>query len=100
MAKLIKTVRRELAMKCPEGRYRGKAINIFLMQGDLIVFQVKGTRTKHTISIGHCYNMAINLTMEQEYKQKLREYDEKKRVGGKPRKPVKPDLHLNPKLYR
>lgn len=78
---------------------RGRKLIITLLPGDVLQFRSKGKRTVFEIPLGHCFNLALLFSLENQYRQRLKEYQLKKKAGTKYLKqPKRPTLFLN-KIY-
>jgi hypothetical protein len=96
--KLTKAIKRELFSTEQHGKHRGKPFIVELIPGDEISFRVKGTKKSYSVYLGHCLRMAKILTMESEYKEKLKVFSEKKKAGLRAKKPNRPSMPFN-KMY-
>jgi hypothetical protein len=96
--KLLKPIKREMLSREQNGKHRGRAVIVELLPGDEIGFRVKGTRTQYTAYLGHCYRLALILTLEREYKEKYDAYLKAKKQGKRVRRPKRPQLPFN-KIY-
>ena len=97
--KLNKTIRREMlsGAQMTKGKYRNRPIVVELRAGDELGFQIKGTRQRYTVYLGHCFRLAQLLTLEHEYKEKMKIYQSRPK-GTRMRKPKKPILPFG-KIY-
>jgi hypothetical protein len=96
--KLIKPIKRQLLSTEQYGKNRGKAIIVELLPGDEISFRTKGSHKTQSVYLGHCYKLAQILAIESEYKVKLEEYNNKKKIGQVARRPKRPSMPFN-KMY-
>ena len=87
--KLIRPIKRELLASSTVGKYRGRSIVVTLVPGDMLRFQIKGTRQYYEVSLHACYRMAQIATWENDYQDKVKTYNMKKNAGYKARKPKK-----------
>lgn len=86
--KLHKPITREVGMVDRKGR----GFKVTMEPGDILTFQVKGTRQRHSVYLGHCLAMAQIMSADEEYKRKVATYEARKAAGGRPRRPKKPWL--------
>lgn len=94
--KLIKPVRREMLAVSTVGKYRNRPIIVTIDGGDVIRFQIKGTRQSYETSLHFCYRLAQIMTWEEQYQQRKKEYEIKKKAGYKRlRKPRQIVMHLD-----
>ena len=77
----------------------GKKIIVTLKAGDMLEFRVKGKRTVYEIPLGSCLNLAMIQYIEDEYKNKLKKYKEKKALGIRTKKPKRPARLFSKKWY-
>ncbi len=97
--KLTKNVKRETLAVKTMGKYRDRPIIVTLEPGDVLSFRIKGTRQEASVSLAHCYQLAQIVEGEVRYKQKVKEYKEKKKLGYRHlRRPKKMDFPFN-KIY-
>ncbi len=97
--KLTKNVKRETLGVKTRGKYRDRPIIVTLEPGDMLSFRIKGTQQEATVSLAHCYQLAQIVEGEMRYKQKVKEYKEKKKLGYQHlRQPKKIDFPFN-KIY-
>lgn len=95
--KLIKTVKRETFST----DRKGKPIIVSLEAGDMISFRTKGKRSEFRIYLGHCLAMAQLLTWNEQYQQKLKIYNEKKKAGYRNlKKPKRSQAPFNEMYYK
>ena len=93
---LLKDIHREtLAVTDMSGR---KMI-VTLEAGDMLTFRAKGKRFKYTVPIQACYNLALIYTVNQRWKERMRAYNEKRKMGLRTRKPKKLPPIFNQKMY-
>jgi len=68
-----------------------------------ITFREKGKRTRFTASLAGCYNLAMITQAEQNYKERMENYNRRKKLGVKgircPKRPTLADM-FNPKYRR
>ena len=58
-----------------------------------VSFRLKGKKTRYTTTLHSCYNMAVLSHVQKEYNDKLKRYNEKKKLGYKGlKKPKAPNL--------
>ena len=81
--KLTKNVRRETLAVTTRGKYRDRPIIVTLEPGDILSFRIKGTRQEASVSLAHCYQLAQIVECEVRYKEYLKTYKEKKKLGYK-----------------
>lgn len=76
---LVKTVTRQtLGLNSKD-----KPMLVSLEGGDELSFKAKGSRTTYTVALGHCYRLAQLLTFDEQYAERLKEYNRKKNAGYK-----------------
>lgn len=93
--KLLKPVKRELFSTSRKGR----TLIVSLEPGDMISFREKGLKKSFNCYIGHCYVLAQIMQADQEYKERMKNYEERKKKGAKGlRKPKKAFLPFS-KIY-
>lgn len=99
MTKLTKSVKREtLYTSVQHGKRRGRPVFVELQPGDILSFRIKGTRQRTDVSLMHCYNLAQIITTDRLYREKLKTYEDRKKLGIRGKKPKKPSGNFN-KLY-
>jgi hypothetical protein len=73
----------------------GRTLLIELNPDDTISFRLKGKKTRYTVSLLKCFNMAIVESVLSEYKEKADTYKLKKDIGYKRiKRPKKPQLGM------
>ena len=77
----------------------GRKIIVTLEPGDMITFRAKGKRTAYEVPLAACYNLALIFTVTSWYKQKMKVYKEKQKLGIRSRKPRKISAIFNQKYY-
>ena len=93
---LTKSIHREcLAVTDMTGR---KQI-ITLEPGDMLAFRSKGKRMTYSVPIAACYNLALIFTVNSWYRDKMKVWKEKKKLGVRCRKPKKISSIFNQKYY-
>ena len=93
---LTKPIRREtLAVTDMAGR---KQI-ISLEPGDMLTFRSKGKRMTYEVPIAACYNLALIFTVNSWYRNKMKVWKEKKKMGVRCRKPKRISSVFNQKYY-
>jgi len=92
MATLLqKPVIRETADVQRFGKHAGRPLVLELEPPNLIHIRIKGTRQRYTTTVTEVFSYAQRAAREQLYRQQLKEYHEKKKLGFKKlRKPKKP----------
>lgn len=96
---LTKKIKRQMMSKGLErGKNRDKNIIVTLIPGDMIEFRVKGTRTTYSTYLGHAFRLAQMLTIDSDYKKRMKEYHEKKKFRKGLRMPKRPMIPFN-KIY-
>lgn len=98
--KLTKPVVREMlsGAEMSRGKYANRAILVSLLPGDEVEFRIKGTRQRFSVYLGHCFRLAQILTLESQYKDKVKAYQERKKSGARAIRPRKPMLPFS-KVY-
>lgn len=97
--RLDKAVTREMMSRGLErGKGRERAVLVSLMPGDMIRFRLKGTRKAYECYLGHCYRLAQALTLEEDFKERMKVYNEKKKYQKGLRKPKRPMIPVS-KFY-
>ena len=80
--KLINTITRELLGTTI--RYKGgqeRSVIVSLPPGDIIQFRGKGLKKTYEIHLGHCLNLAEIIQNERDYKEAVKDYKERKKLG-------------------
>lgn len=93
--KLLKEVKRETISRAAR-----RPMIVSLMPGDVLSFREKGRRKTVEISLGHCFNLAKILSIENMYHEKMEEYKRKKKAGLRAKKPKKSSQFFNPFYYK
>lgn len=78
---------------------RGRKVIVTLKAGDMLEFRVKGKRLKYEVPLASCMNLAFIQFMEDNYKQRVKTYKEKKSLGKRARKPKRPARIFTKKWY-
>lgn len=86
---LTKAIKRELVLD-----QRGKTVMIELEPGDLISFRLKGKRTRYTVSLHKCFNLAMLQFLNDDYQDRLKKHEIKKKAGYKTKKPKQPGFSM------
>lgn len=90
--KLSKTIVRELLST----DRKGKPIIIELEGGDMLTFRLKGSPKRYSIFLGHCFRLAQIFQADSDYREKMKDYQAKKKMGMKRlRKPKQSSLPYN-----
>lgn len=85
--KLHKSVSRETIAVTSR---RNETVIVTLLPGDMLGFRVKNKRTRFTISLAHCFNLAVLFDSMTKDEEAIKEYKQKKDAGYKRlRKPKK-----------
>jgi len=93
--KLVKPVTREM-LYSPNGR----TIYATLEPGDEISFRAKGRRRTASVPLSHVMNLATIFQSMREHKEKMKEYERKKKAGYKNlRRPRQISLAMFNKFY-
>lgn len=87
MLKLLKPIKREMVQS-----FRGKKVIVTLEPGDLINFRIKRKKLSYEISLHQVINLALMQYLRVNYRDKLKVYETKRKVGYKVRKPVRPSF--------
>jgi len=76
----------------------GRKMVITIQPGDTLEFRGVGKRFRYSISLAACYNLAIISTVNENYKERVKVWKEKKKMGLRCRKP-KPLPYIFNKQY-
>ena len=79
--------------------YPGRKIIVTLEPGDTISFRAKGKRTSYEVPLQACYNLALIFTVNFWYKEKMKVWKEKKKMGYRCRKPKKMSAIFSQQYY-
>lgn len=79
--------------------HQGRKIIVTLEPGDMLEFRAKGKRMKYTVPLAACYNLALIFTVNSWYKEKMKVWKEKKKMGLRCRKPRRISAIFNQKYY-
>ena len=79
---------------------RGEKIIVTLKAGDMLEFRLKGKRTRYEVPLQSCFNMALIQYMEDQYKDKLKNYNIKKKLGLRTKRPKRPARIFSKKWYQ
>lgn len=93
--KLIRPVRREMLASSTIGKYRNRPIVVTIKGGDILEFQIKGTRQRYEVSLHAAYRLAQISTWDSEYQSKLDEYNRKRKAGMKCRRPKRMNFPID-----
>lgn len=77
----------------------GRKIIVTLEPGDMITFRAKGKRMTYEVPLAACYNLALIFTVNSWYKEKMKVWKEKKKMGVRCRKPKRISAIFNQKYY-
>ena len=77
----------------------GRKIIVTLKAGDMLEFRAKGKRIRYEVPLASCYIMATIQYIEDQYKVKIKKYNEKKAMGQRTRKPKRPAKLFTKKWY-
>ena len=81
--------------------FKGNPLIVELLPNGLISFRPKGKRNKTVISLGHCHMLSLILDSELTYKEKIKQYQEKRKLGAKNlRRPKKHALPYSKFYYK
>ena len=78
---------------------RGREIIITLKAGDMLEFRSKGKRTRYEVPLAACYNMSLIYTVNEWHKEKLKVYNEKKKMGFRVKRPKRLSRIFNQSYY-
>lgn len=67
--------------------WKGRKVIVTLKAGDMLKFRVKGKRTKYTVTLASCMNLAFIQSLEDDYKRKMIRYNQRKNLGQRTKKP-------------
>lgn len=98
--RILKPIKRELTLEAAFGKHAGRQIKVELLPGDYLAFVLKGTRQRVEVSLSHCYNLALIVTMNKIYQDRLAQYEVKKKAGYRVKKPKKPVLPYDPTYFK
>lgn len=77
----------------------GQKVIVTLKAGDMLEFRVKGKRTRYEVPLASCFNMAMIQYIEDQYKAKLKRYNDRKKLGMRTKKPKRPARLFSKKWY-
>lgn len=95
MIKLEKAVRRLTTRSTDR---KGVPLVVSLEPADLLTFRYKGKRRTVSVYLGHCFNLAQIMSVDAEYRDRLKAYNEKRKYSKGLRKPKRPSLPFS-KVY-
>lgn len=76
------------------GRDVGRVI-VTLEPGDILTFRQKGKRTRYSVPLQACMNLALMNYLVENYQKKMNNYSIKKKAGlGRPKRPRKPNISV------
>jgi hypothetical protein len=73
---------------------------VTLKAGDMLEFRAKGKRHTYEIPLGACFNLAMIYTAHENYKIKMKRYEEGRKQGRKMKRPRQLPKIFNEKLYQ
>lgn len=79
---------------------RGEKVIVTLKAGDMLEFRVKGKQLRYEVPLASCMNLAFIQFMEDNYKERVKKYKEKKSLGMRSRKPKRPPRIYGDKWYK
>lgn len=79
---------------------RGRKVLVTLKAGDMLEFRVKGRRIRYEVPLASCLNLAFIQFMEDNYKERIKEYNRKKSLGMRSRRPKRPPRIYGDKWYK
>lgn len=100
--KLHKPIHREMISNGHlAGRDVGRMI-VTLEPGDILTFRQKGKRTRYSVPLSACMNLALMNHLVEQYQEKMNNYAIKKKAGlGRVKRPRKPNISMfNPILLK
>lgn len=71
------------------GKYSNRPILVTIEGGDMINFRIKGTRLSYETTLHYVYRLAQIVHYDRINQQRQKDYEAKKKVGMKVRKPKK-----------
>ena len=77
----------------------GRKIIVTLEPGDMISFRANGKRTSYDVPLAACYNLALIFTVNSWYKERMKVWKEKKKMGYGCRKPRKISAIFSQQYY-
>ena len=77
----------------------GRKIIVTLEPGDELLFRAKGKRMTYSVPLQACYNLALIFTVNSWYKNKMKVWKEKKKLGLRCRKPRKISAIFSQQYY-
>lgn len=80
--------------------FRGQKVIVTLKAGDMLEFRVKGKRTRYEVPLQSCMNLAFIQFMEDQYKEKVKHYKERKSLGQRTKRPKRPFRMFGDKWYK
>ena len=66
---------------------KGRKVIITVKAGDMLEFRSKGKRVRYEVPLAACYNLALIYTVNEWYKEKIRRYHERKKMGLRVKRP-------------
>ena len=79
---------------------KGNKIIVTLKAGDMLEFRPKGKRYRYDVPLAACFNLAMIFTAQEKYNERLKKYEEGKKLGRKTKRPKRPPKIFNEKLYQ
>ena len=73
---------------------------ITLKAGDMLEFRPKGKQYTYDVPLGACLNLAMIYTASERYKERIKKYEEGRKVGRKMKRPKQMPKIFNEKLYQ
>jgi hypothetical protein len=92
---LTKPVRRELR----SADRKGRALIVTLEPGDILTFRPKGAKRTISVYLGHAFNLANIMTANQEYLDRIKQYNADRSIGKRRRRPTKPSWPFSKVYY-
>jgi hypothetical protein len=79
---------------------RGQTMVVTLKAGDMLSFRPRGKRKSYEVPLQGCYHMALIFTAHETYKQRLKEYEDKRKLGIRARRPKKVPRIFSERAYQ
>ena len=78
---------------------KGNKIIVTLKAGDMLEFRPKGRRITYEIPLASCMNLAMIQFLQDNYKNKLQTYKQRKAAGLRAKKPRQPARVFSKQFY-
>ena len=80
--------------------FRNNKLIVILKAGDMLEFKIKRKKYGYIVPLAACFNLAMIYTAKERYDEKLKKYEEGKKIGRKMKKPKLLPKIFNEKLYQ